>query len=99
MKKIVSTISAGVMMFCFGGCTPSILRSAALASGTPTAISSSATSGPTAPVTISAPTPPIMVTSAATMAGATAPPRKPAKVWIEKARPMRASSMWADRIA
>ena len=99
MKKIVSMIRAGVTMLCRGGCTPSILRSAALASGMPTTVSNSATSGPTAPATISAPWPPVMATSAATMAGATAPPRNPAKVWIENARPMRASSMWAERIA
>ena len=46
MKKIVSTMMAGVMMLCCGACTPSTLRSAALASGMPTTISSSATSGP-----------------------------------------------------
>ena len=45
-------------MLCFGACAPSVLRSAALASGMPTAINSSATTGPTAPATISAPWPP-----------------------------------------
>ena len=99
MKKIVSMMIAGVMMLCFGAGTPSTWRSAALASGMPTTISSSATSGPTAPATISAPRPPTVATSAAMIAGATAPPRKPAKVWIENARPIRASSICADRIA
>ena len=32
------------------------------------------------------------------MAGVTPKPRKPAKVWIENALPMRLSSMVADRM-
>ena len=71
---------AGVMMFCFVAAAPSCLRSAELASGMPTAINPSAATGPTAPATINAPRPPTDATSAAMIAGATAPPRKPAKV-------------------
>ena len=99
MKKNVSMMIAGVMTLCFGAAMPSCLRSAELASGIPTAINPSATTGPTAPATIKAPRPPTHATSAAMIAGATAPPRNPAKVWIENARPIRASSMCVDRIA
>ena len=99
MKNIVSTISAGVMMFFRGMRAPGVLCLLAPASGIRITTSSRATSGPTAPHAIRAPWPPLNVTSAAMVAGATAPPRKPAKVWIENARPIRASSMCSDRIA
>ena len=99
MKKNVSMMIAGVMMLCFAAEPPSALRSAELASGMPTTSNSSATAGPTAPATISAPRPPTVATSAAMIAGATAPPRKPAKVWIENARPIRLTSICAERIA
>ena len=100
MKKNVSMMIAGVMMLCFGAAaSPSALRSAELASGMPTTINASATAGPTAPATISAPRPPTDATSAAMIAGATAPPRKPANVWIENARPIRLTSICAERIA
>ena len=99
MKKIVSMMSAGVMTFCCGAGAPSALRSAALASGMPTTTSSSATSGPDRAGHDQRAMAADRATSAAMMAGATAPPRKPAKVWIENARPIRASSICADRIA
>ena len=55
--------------------------------------------GAVAPATISAPRPPSHATSAAMIAGATAPPRKPANVWIENARPIRLTSICAERMA
>ena len=99
MKKMVSTMIAGVITLACGACSPLGLFLLAPASGMPMMTRNSATSGPSAPATISAPRPPIHATSAATIAGATAPPTKPAKVWIENARPIRASSICADRIA
>ena len=79
MKKIVSIMIAGVSTFGFGASSP-CLRAAARASGRPIATIKSATTGPTAPATINALRPPMLATSAAMIAGATAPPRKPAKV-------------------
>jgi hypothetical protein len=69
------------------------------ASGMPTTTSISATASPISPATTSAETPPMPATKAAMIAGATALPRKPAKLWIENARPIRFSSMCAERIA
>jgi hypothetical protein len=46
-----------------------------------------------------APYNPTLAATASIATGATALPRKPAKVWIEKARPSRTSAICAERIA
>ena len=45
-----------------------------------------------------APCQPQTAAMASTMAGVTPEPKKPAKLWIENALPMRFSSMVADRM-
>jgi hypothetical protein len=75
MNSAVRVISAGVITACFGAVSLPGFFLCAPASGMPMATSSSATRIAIAPDAISAPTPPDTVTSAATIAGVTAPPR------------------------
>ena len=59
----------------------------------------SATSKPIRPAATSAVRTPVVVASTSITAGAIAPPSIPAKVCIEKARPIRDEATLADRIA
>ena len=60
--------------------------------------SGTATAGPSSPAKISAARKPAMLATSSITVGAMALPRKPAKVWTEKARPTRAGSITEPRI-
>ena len=64
-----------------------------------TRISGRAAIRATLPAAITAKLSPRLAATASVVTGATAVPRKPQKVWIEKARPTRAGAIRADRIA
>ena len=71
----------------------------AMGSGARAKISGMAAIGPSIPAAISAAPMPSQAAMPSTKAGATAPPMKPAKVWMEKARPTRSSAIEAPRMA
>jgi len=88
-------ISAGVMMLFVGAFAPPSCR---VDTGRPEDRKPRATAhhGPTAPVTISAPTPPTMVTSMATIGRRHRARRKPRRCGSRR-RAIRASSIWGGR--
>ncbi len=72
--------------------SPSVSRPVAASSGR-------AASGPITAATASAACNPAALLTASMIGGAMAPPKKPAKVWKEKARPIRAGSITDERMA
>jgi hypothetical protein len=84
---------------CFPPTAPAACIAGARLSMPRTRISGNEATRATAPVANIAAFRPTLAATASIATGATAVPRKPAKVWIEKARPSRTGAICAERIA